>query len=65
MITPEKLQPEKMLCSLTNKTRTELEVRLGKADENSAKWADSVSTLDLYLSVITIQRTSPGALVVH
>jgi hypothetical protein len=31
-------------------------VRIGKADENVAKWADSVATPDLYLSVITIQE---------
>lgn len=31
-------------------------VRLGKADENVAKWADSVATPDLYLSVVTIQE---------
>jgi predicted nucleic acid-binding protein len=29
-------------------------IRSGKADENVAKWADSVVTIDLYLSVITV-----------
>ncbi len=37
-------------------------VRLGKADENFAKWADSVSTPDLYLSVVTIQELEIGVL---
>jgi hypothetical protein len=37
-------------------------VRLGKADENVAKWADSVATPDLYLSVITIQELEIGVL---
>ena len=37
-------------------------VRLGKADENVAKWADSVATPDLYLSVVTIQELEIGVL---
>jgi hypothetical protein len=37
-------------------------VRLGKADENVAKWADSVTTPDLYLSVVTIQELEIGVL---
>lgn len=37
-------------------------VRPGKADENVAKWADSVTTPDLYLSVITIQELEIGVL---
>ncbi|MFA9275971.1 MAG: type II toxin-antitoxin system VapC family toxin [Candidatus Aquirickettsiella gammari] len=40
-------------------------VRLGKADENVAKWADSVNTTDLYLSVITIQELEIGILLVE
>jgi len=37
-------------------------VRLGKADKNVAKWADSVAASDLYLSVITIQELEMGVL---
>lgn len=37
-------------------------VRLGKADENVANWADSVATPDLYLSVVTIQELEIGVL---
>lgn len=37
-------------------------VRLGKADAYVAKWADSVSANDLYLSVITIQELEIGVL---
>jgi predicted nucleic acid-binding protein len=37
-------------------------VRLGKADENVAKWADSVATPELYLSVVTIQELEIGVL---
>jgi toxin FitB len=37
-------------------------VRLGKANENVAKWADSVATPDLYLSVVTIQELEIGVL---
>lgn len=37
-------------------------VRLGKADERVAKWADSVDAGDLYLSVITIQELEIGVL---
>lgn len=37
-------------------------VRLGKADENVARWADSVDASDLYLSVITIQELEIGVL---
>ena len=37
-------------------------VRLGKADENVAQWADSVGTPDLYLSVVTIQELEIGVL---
>jgi hypothetical protein len=37
-------------------------VRLGKANENVPKWADSVATPDLYLSVVTIQELEIGVL---
>ncbi len=37
-------------------------VRLGKADKNVAKWADSMTTTDLFLSVITIQELEIGVL---
>ncbi len=37
-------------------------VRLNKANENVAKWADSVATPDLYLSVVTIQELEIGVL---
>ena len=37
-------------------------VRLGKADDNVARWADSVNAADLYLSVITIQELDIGVL---
>ncbi|MFC0350926.1 type II toxin-antitoxin system VapC family toxin [Undibacterium danionis] len=40
-------------------------IRLGKADEHVAKWADSVNTSDLYLSVITIQELEIGVLLVE
>lgn len=40
-------------------------IRLGKTDKNVAKWADSVSTADLYLSVITIQELEIGVLLVE
>lgn len=40
-------------------------VRLGKADENVAKWADSIATPDLYLSVVTIQELEIGVLLVE
>jgi predicted nucleic acid-binding protein len=37
-------------------------VRVGKADEQVARWADSVDAADLYLSVITIQELEIGVL---
>ena len=40
-------------------------VRLGKAHENVARWADSVNAADLYLSVITIQELEIGVLLVE
>jgi predicted nucleic acid-binding protein len=37
-------------------------IRLGKADEHVAAWADGVDAADLYLSVITIQELEMGVL---
>ena len=37
-------------------------IRLGKADANVAKWADSVDAADLYLSAITVQELTIGVL---
>ncbi len=37
-------------------------VRLGKADANVARWADSVQATDLYLSAMTIQELEIGIL---
>ena len=37
-------------------------VRLGRADANVAKWADSVNAADLYLSAITLQELEIGVL---
>lgn len=37
-------------------------IRLGRADKNVSKWADSVAATDLYLSVITLQELEIGVL---
>ena len=37
-------------------------IRSGKADGHVANWADSVDTVDLYLSVITLQELEIGVL---
>jgi len=37
-------------------------VRTGKANPGVAAWSDSVSTVDLYLSVITVQELEIGVL---
>ncbi|QDL35938.1 type II toxin-antitoxin system VapC family toxin [Rhodoferax sediminis] len=37
-------------------------IRSGRADANVAKWADSVESVDLYLSVITVQELEIGVL---
>ncbi len=37
-------------------------IRLGRADENVAQWADSVDAVDLYLSGITVQELEMGVL---
>ena len=40
-------------------------IRLGKANRQVAKWADSVDTTELFLSVITIQELEMGVLLVE
>ena len=37
-------------------------IRLGRADANVARWADSVDAFDLYVSAITVQELSIGVL---
>ena len=37
-------------------------IRLGRADECVAQWADSVDSVDLYLSAITVQELEIGVL---
>jgi predicted nucleic acid-binding protein len=37
-------------------------VRMGKADRNVAKWADSVDVNELFISVITVQELEIGVL---
>ena len=37
-------------------------IRLGRADKNVAKWADSVDAVDLYVSAITVQELEVGVL---
>ncbi len=37
-------------------------IRLGRADKCVAQWADSVASVDLYLSVITVQELEIGVL---
>lgn len=37
-------------------------IRLGRADENVARWADSVDAMALYLSAITVQELEMGVL---
>ena len=37
-------------------------IRLGRADANVAKWADSVDAVDLYVSAITVQELTIGVL---
>jgi predicted nucleic acid-binding protein len=51
-----------MLILDTNVVSELRKIRSGKADENVAKWADSVVTTDLYLSVITVQELEIGVL---
>ena len=40
-------------------------IRLGRADEKVAKWADSIETAALYLSVITVQELEMGVLLME
>jgi predicted nucleic acid-binding protein len=37
-------------------------VRLGRADANVVRWADSVEAVDLYISTITVQELEIGVL---
>ena len=37
-------------------------IRLGRADANVAKWAESVDAADLYVSAITVQELTIGVL---
>jgi len=37
-------------------------IRLGRADKNVAQWADSVDSVDLYLSATTVQELEMGVL---
>ena len=37
-------------------------IRVGRADRNVAQWADSVDSVDLYLSAITVQELETGVL---
>ena len=37
-------------------------IRLGRADEGVARWADSVDSVDLYLSAVTVQELEMGVL---
>jgi toxin FitB len=37
-------------------------VRLGRSDANVARWADTVETVDLYLSSVTVQELEIGVL---
>lgn len=40
-------------------------IRLGRADKFVAQWADSVDSVDLYLSAITVQELENGVLLVE
>jgi len=40
-------------------------IRLGRADKQFSKWADSMETADLYLSVITVQELEMGVLLLE
>ena len=37
-------------------------IRLGRADKQVAQWADTVETVELYISVITVQELEIGVL---
>ena len=51
-----------MLILDTNLVYELRKIRLGRADKNVAKWADSVDSVDLYLSAITVQELEIGVL---
>jgi len=40
-------------------------IRLGKADTQVARWADSVAVSDLYLSAISVQELETGVLLIE
>lgn len=40
-------------------------IRLGRADKQFSKWADSMQTANLYLSVVTVQKLEIGVLVLE
>jgi len=40
-------------------------IHLGKADQNVARWADSVDSTDLYLSAISVQELEIGVLLLE
>jgi len=40
-------------------------IRLGKADTQVARWADSVAVSDLYLSAISVQELATGVLLIE
>jgi predicted nucleic acid-binding protein len=46
----------------TNVVSEMRKVRLGRADKGVARWADSVESVDLYLSAITVQELEIGVL---
>jgi predicted nucleic acid-binding protein len=54
-----------MLLLDTNVVSELRKVRLGKADKQVARWADSVEASDLHLSVITIQELEIGVLLLE
>lgn len=48
---------------LDNNVVSELrKIRLSRADQCVAQWADSVDSVDLYLSAITVQELEIGVL---
>jgi predicted nucleic acid-binding protein len=51
-----------MLILDTNVLSELRKIRLGRADKRVALWADSVESVDLYLSVITVQELEIGVL---
>ena len=51
-----------MLLLDTNVVSELREVRLGRADANVAKWAETLDTLDLFISAITVHELEIGVL---